>query len=476
MSAISGTGWRIDRVLLSGFFLVVAMCVALLLWRATFQVSNNYNEGWNAYHVRGLLAGAPLYWPPGAWQTNNYPPLSFLLVAAVARLGADPLMAERTLASLAFLLCTWQVGAIVWRIEADRFAALAAAAVFAGTMAVNFDSYVGIADPHFIAQAWMLGGLLVLLRAPDRPAIQIASAALMVIGLFTKHNILALPASVALWLFFADPRGAARFVATGLAGAALGFALCGAAFGGVFFSSLITPRPLVPLQGIQRSILWLSPLKPFALAGALAATLPGNRAGRLLALNLAIAAPLGVLQLFGRGVGQNSLFEVVVAGSLCTGLAVARLARLWPDRAILTRAALVAAIGIGTMLAPEMTNLARLLPAPIRQDVATTRSVLAALAPLPGPLLCEKLVLCYWAGRALEVEPFNFGQKLLTGQADQAPLIARIARGEFAALVLEGTPEAHGASLYFPPVWDAALTRYRPLPGAFGTTTILVPR
>ena len=68
-------------------------------------VPGNYNEGWNAYHARQLLDGRALYTPDGAGLANNYPPLSFLVVAGVARLcgGIDAVSAGRLVAFVCLL-------------------------------------------------------------------------------------------------------------------------------------------------------------------------------------------------------------------------------------------------------------------------------------------------------------------------------------------------------------------------------------
>ena len=62
------------------------------------------NEGWNAAHTLALMAGHALYPPPQSLMVNNYPPLSFYLVAALTRHGHDDaVIAGRMLSLLAFL-------------------------------------------------------------------------------------------------------------------------------------------------------------------------------------------------------------------------------------------------------------------------------------------------------------------------------------------------------------------------------------
>ena len=49
------------------------------------RLSLNYNEGWNAYHVMQVIRGDALYADAGGFFFNNYPPLSFYLMAVFTR-------------------------------------------------------------------------------------------------------------------------------------------------------------------------------------------------------------------------------------------------------------------------------------------------------------------------------------------------------------------------------------------------------
>ena len=61
------------------------------------------NEGWNAAHALAVMAGQALYPPPQSLMVNNYPPLSFYLMAALTRHGHDVIVMGRWLSMLAFV-------------------------------------------------------------------------------------------------------------------------------------------------------------------------------------------------------------------------------------------------------------------------------------------------------------------------------------------------------------------------------------
>src|ERR1700722_15509924 len=73
------------------------------VWRAFFPLEIGPTEGWNAYHQDAAFT-AGLYPPAGTLTVNNYPPLSFYAVAALAKLvGGDSLYVGRALTILATL-------------------------------------------------------------------------------------------------------------------------------------------------------------------------------------------------------------------------------------------------------------------------------------------------------------------------------------------------------------------------------------
>ena len=317
-----------ETILLAALAAPLAVAIAALAWRSTLMIPINYNEGCNAYFVSTVLAHTPLYFPPDALLTNNYPPLSFYLLAPLASLMGDAIFAGRLVAWLAFAAVAAFIVAICYRLHGDRIAALLAGMIFPGFIVINYDIYVGMNDPQMLAHAIMLCGLWFLLRRPDSLGCIVAAAALMAAALFVKHNILALPLAVAAWLAVYNRRAAIRFVAAGTAAGALGLAACLAAFGPDFVSSLLAPRQYIPARAWRHAVGWLMPIEvPVLLAFLGAAIDHENRATVLFSLYLLIALGLAWLLAGGSAVNFNLMFEVVIAFSLAAGQLVASLRR-----------------------------------------------------------------------------------------------------------------------------------------------------
>src|SRR6195256_4507237 len=197
----------------------VPLLIALIApaYRSTLLIAINYNEGWNAYHAAALVSGGKLYYPAAATVTNNYPPLSFLIVGAVTNFAGDAIFAGRLVVWIGFLGTAFLINAILRRLGNDPVASAFGAMLFTAYSVVQFNIYVGIYDPQWLAHAVMLLGLWIYFGNPNAPWSSIAAGVVMGLALFIKHNIVALPLVFVLWLFVYDRRASFRFAAAGLA-------------------------------------------------------------------------------------------------------------------------------------------------------------------------------------------------------------------------------------------------------------------
>src|SRR5262249_28833447 len=162
---------------------------------------------------------------------NNYPPLSFYIVGWIATVLGDAVFAGRMVAWTSFLGVAVLIAATLRRTGSDALAALFGAMFFLGYSIVHFNEYVGMDDPQWLAHAIMMLGLFVCLRAPENPRASVTAGVLMALALFVKHNIVALPLALLIWLAIHDRRAATRFAVSGLVMGLTGLVLCEALFG-----------------------------------------------------------------------------------------------------------------------------------------------------------------------------------------------------------------------------------------------------
>jgi len=177
--------------------LTLAVACSLVLFRigviAPRRVPLNYNEGWNAYHTAGVLAGQPLYPSPAGLVLTNYPPLSFYFVAAAGALVGDVMLAGRLVSLLSFLVWTISLSAGARLLGCNRSESAFAAVLFAVNVLVFTDFYVGVNDPQILGHAIASLAVLLVLREPRTRGSLFASALLLAVSVFTKHNLVAVP-------------------------------------------------------------------------------------------------------------------------------------------------------------------------------------------------------------------------------------------------------------------------------------------
>jgi hypothetical protein len=199
-----------------------------------------------------------------------------------------------------------------------------------------------------------------------------------------------------------------------------------------------------------------------------------NRTTLLFATYLLVAIVLACLLTSGDGVNFNLMFEVVIAFSLAAGQLLARLRphrslRFWAIGAY-AFAALINAGLVGT----KEEFLLRPWIAMERARVAATEATVRLLADHPGPALCDTPILCYWAHKPLELDPFNFGQGVIAGTKDERIVLRRIDAGYYGAIELGGEPDPAKPGFLGPRLPAAVAARYRKLPPRPGASIVYV--
>jgi len=110
------------------------------------------------------------------------------------------------------------------------------------------------------------------------------------------------------------------------------------------------------------------------------------------------------------------------------------------------------------------------------EQLESYRALISRIAGVPGPVACEQLALCYWAGKSFEIDFFNYGQKLKKHRVAATLLESRLADGYYALIETTGSPVAESATAtYLGPELAGRLgARYIPV-AAVETNTLLAP-
>lgn len=450
-------GYRALVVVLAGLLVLGALVGFFRAASMTGQkVSLDPNEGWNAYHAQAAMTGRDLYPKPESFVTNNYPPLSFFVVGPVGRLLHDDIEAGRIFSLLSFLAMAGGIGVAARKMGAGAAESTFGASLFAA-IALFGTNYVGMNDPQLLGHAIDILGLLVVLRDPPKGKVNARSyvaAFLFVLALFIKHNLVALPLAVMLWLAIYDRRRAVEFGAAGIALALIGLAVSDLALHVDLLDHLRSAR----LFGFGNMAAGLSAWSLWGFVPAIAVLFlilfdPFDRAVVFLGLYGVASLVLGAYFLGGAGVDQNAMFDADIALALGVSLSLQKLNERAGGRwAALGAAALLAGLGVAIWQTadPAFATSGYWLQ-PLREEQELAEKDIAFVRSREGPALCETLALCYWAGKKAEVDVFNLGQRYATHTMSDASLVALLAGRRFAMVEFDPdepfplTPRVHRA-------------------------------
>jgi Dolichyl-phosphate-mannose-protein mannosyltransferase len=424
-------------ILLGCLGLIAAFSLLWPTYRAFLAVEIDSNEGWNAYYADAAMGRMPLYASRDRLITNNYPPLSFYIVGALGSLIGDVVLAGRLLSLLAVAVTAGSAALTIKRLGGNTAAAGVGTAYFVATMGFFFHTYVGMNDPHLLAQAVMTLGFVAFLRAMARDDGYWLPILLMVAAGFIKHNIIAMPLTALIWLGIHRPR---QLVKAGLLAAcaiAAGFACCFAAFGPDFFSNLLSPRALVWKQAIGSvgHLQWIAVGLLAWLYVGLARRGTGDPDVQFCSLFVVLALLSFFVQKTGAGVAHNAQFELVFAVSIAVGLAFAKapllpLAERYSPHAL--RCALLLVICLRLLL-PTPTDPVRLLTdASFHADIAEREAAMSAsvvrIQATPGDV-AGSMLASYRAGKPLAFDLFNTRQRIVAGQLPPDAIIKLLDSG-----------------------------------------------
>lgn len=430
------------KLVILGF---VALAASLLYWplQALFlHVPLSYNEGWNAFHALRLRSGGPLYPPITPDLFINYPPLSFYLVSALAQLVGDDVFAGRILATAALVITAINVGFIAHRLGIKRDIAIIAALAFFCFIATFFTDYVGVDDPQWQIQALQTGGLLVLLSNRRSWPVLATAALFMVLGGLVKHSALIMPAAITLWLLVEDRAALRRWCISLAAIGLLAVALCYAAYGQNLLDQIFGLGRTYSLATMWRAIGLLGPqVAPFVIVALIAAFIYRHTAeGRFVGLYVMTSIVGGLLLMTGAGVIYNTLFDLVIAMLLGSALFARAIIERYgaSERSAAMATALMAFVLAlrFIMIAPAAVHAYDGLAADIGR-LPAWNALIEKIRTTSGPIACETLALCYWAGRRSEIEFFNYGQRARLDPGFEAPFRALVDSGGVALIQLD---------------------------------------
>jgi len=444
--------------------MLAGICAAAMVWFPVLTImalpSVNYNEGWNAYRQWMALQGQKLYGsPPGLW-TTNYPFLSFHIVALLSGAKAHMVLAGRVLCFASLVAVSVLAGLIVCEETGSRAAGVyARLCLFAWLGAFNGQGRA-MNDPEMLSAACAMLGLYAYVKGQRFLGL---AAVAFAFSLFIKHDFIGFPLAVALHLAVSRQwRGLAVFVAVGIAVCGLLLALSYHLDGPYFFPMFLQPRAYLWSNLVAEALHFLL---HFAVALAIGVAVLWRTRGLWLIL-LVCTLPLSIVFAGGDGVAANIFYPAAISSVLACVIGLRRLRgkRIFaPALGVVT---LVGAVMVSFQLREDIAALQR---GPAR--AAAARQVIALLEATKGPVLCEDMLLCYDAGKAMDFDPYYVRDQILIGRMREDGIMALLAAHHFAAVQMDGRPRGR----FTPGVLQALASGYQPaLVNRYDT--VLVPR
>jgi hypothetical protein len=427
-------------------FCILSCFLIALLWWPVAKIPSHANEtnfdGFNLHYQEQIARGQKLYDHPPKWEWENYPPLSFHIVAILGRIINDINTAGRMLCLLAYLAIAVLAAVIVQRLTQSRQIAIWTALAWLVWLAAFDVSHVPVNDPHLLGMAFGLAGVYCVLREPESPNWLAASAVFFVLSLFTKHSLVSLPAATAVYLFLTSKKRLGIWLGAAVLAGAVAAALTVLIDGPYVLQHMAPPRAYYPwgiAENTSRYIAFVAVGFVVALVWAIRNFSTGP--ATLLILAFGIALPVSMVYAGGAGSNMNHYYEPMLVTLLLIALGLPELIRLasrGPSPRMQTALLLIVPFFLSTIL---------VLPVRISSDVnayerrARTQvefqHVVDIIRQQPGPAMCENTPLCSAAGKPREYDPFHADQLIRTGKAQPEELAALIASRHFGAIEME---------------------------------------
>lgn len=443
----AGGGWHVALIALIAAYLLI-----FPIYRGFFPLEIAPNEGWNAYYQDAAYSAGPLYPSPDQLIVNNYPPLSFYAIGWIASWAGDALFVGRALSVVALFGLAFLIAMLIRQLGSGWIAGALGGVWFVATIAGPFGQFVAMNDPQLFGQFLMACALFWFLVRDARGLSAEPPILLMVVAGFWKHNIIAIPATVLLWLALRDGRHAVRPWLFAMVAAAVGLLICVAVYGNAFLANILVPRLFVP----SRMLLSLGRLQfvaPALIVWAIWAWRErATTAARFTALFIGIALIAHIVQWSADAVVNNSQFDLVIAAAIGLGLAYNRAAVLaggtnWSGAQM--RAVIVAIVTFRLLATGNVASALILFDPHYRYVIAAhadrARQEAARVARIPGLVGCSNKVVCRTAGKQFVYDDFKVGEMLKMGRITDAGL-SQLMR-QRGIVYIDIDPRAHADSL-----------------------------
>jgi hypothetical protein len=419
----------------------------------------NYNEGWNAYKQALVGKGVPLYAerPEVFTGPTTYPPASFHLIDLIAR-HHDVVRTGRWVSLVSLLLAGIFVGLVVRELTAGPIIATFSALLYILGIAVFLPDRLAMNDPQLLGEALTTAGFYCYLKGPDKARLLCVSALAFCLAGFTKQNLIAFPAAVALDLLVRSRKKFAIWLGAMILFAGSFTVLTLAVDGRYFLVHLLFHRAYSLDAGLGSITHYYLLTFQGVLLVAIVWTLCRFRSYPVLASAFVFANALACVLAGGDGVDLNIYFNAFGAAVIVCGAALADIDRwnatsplncatgrgrgVHGDSTVAVSAALMAALFLCILVSfPDRLREDHAKAKLLSREDAEFRAAADLIKAKPGPALCESQLLCYRAGKPYMFDAYVASDQIKAHRLDQAVVLHLLRSHQFQAVQLNALPE-----------------------------------
>jgi hypothetical protein len=417
----------------------------------------NYSEGSNAYHQKEAVDGQPLYTDPKTdpFTPVTIPPLSLYAAGLIGRLTGDYLIPGRIISMLALGGLALVSGLTLFsrgvRKRSSIFGALALVILFA----CYAPEYAGMNDPHIPALVLALIGFLVYAFRGETIPGMIVSGLFMSTALCTSQTVFPAALAIGLDVLINSRRRGLIWLAALVVTFLMLDGLTGFHSGWLFldqFTGLPGFSIVTFFSQISRlDFLFLILLLVTGWAAIICVFQPRLR---LFTFYFAFAFLFGIAFSGGTTAGIYHLFDLFAAMGLLIGLSVNRVPGIFHRLPGLPFTA--------TWILPPLLAFCLLFNLPDRLPRENTLNLLsstqenfgrdvAEIRNQPGRVFCENLLLCFYAGKPLELDSTTAAELAIQGESDENLILAVFDTHQFALIQVNRTiPKDLAGAAYSP--------------------------
>ena len=413
--------------------LLTIIAATSMLWsiqRSFLGIMINSNEGWNAFFGDAAMGKMQLYPSPNQLITNNYPPLSFYIVGSLGKILGDTILAGRLLSLLAVGVISIFIAQIIKQLSStsgklvsSHQGRLIGVAYFIGTLTIFFKWYVGANDPQLLAQAIMIIGFSLFIKAMEQDRNYWIAIFVMVIAGFFKHNIITMPLTIMLWLVI-QKKWKVFFLCSFFALSLIlfGFAICLSVYGFDFYYNFTSPRSCL-LFKVSHAFSDLEALSVGLLLWFFASwKFRKESSVRLVSLMVFIALIVGFVQRLGNGVFVNAQFDLVIALSIGLGVAFTLYAR---EHCYLLQLVGTMALVLFFFLEPSFLDIfSPSYHKRLAESELIMKEHIEKVRAMPGEVFCESYV-AYRAGKPFAADALNVEERMRVGRLPKDTMTRR---------------------------------------------------